>query len=462
MPMNKIGLKKKFLISSFTTLVFFSVLGSLLLYFSIHEQILSLGTAAIFLTLFYILVGISGILIISHIMVQPIIVLTRKIHEVQQGNLDIQLTSPKSRDPADEMDALFLGFNQMVRKLRQNIRDLQKAKENAETLLQKLSRTNKKLEAIFSGIPDGIMIIDREYRIVDANPVIKQLIGKDFAKIRGEHCFELCQGTMERCSFCRADVVFQMGGNSYTQCSKRTSLGREERIFEIYDFPLVNEKGEVEQVIEYVKDVTEAVKMQKHLEQAKNLAEIGKMSSIVAHEVRNPLNAITGAVRYLKGEISEANLQSYLSLIEEQVQRVSGVTDEMLDFARPLFLEFSYSQIQPHIDKALDILKDALQQKKIRVIKNYDKTLPLLPLDGAQVERALVNLFKNAIDAMDDGGELKISCEYHKDVPSSTLREVEIVIEDNGRGLGDKDPEELFKPFVTTKIRGTGLGLPVV
>ncbi|MDQ7052526.1 MAG: PAS domain-containing protein [candidate division KSB1 bacterium] len=300
MASYRAGLKKKFMLSSISLLVMFSVFGSLLLYFFIYSGMMGLKTGLIWQTVFYIAVGITGISVIARIMVQPVIDLTDKVKEVQNGNLEVQMEVNGLSEPADEMDMLFLGFNEMVRRLRQNIHDLRQAKENAEEISRRLKKANEKLEAIFVGIPDGIMIIDRNYRIVDANPVMEKLIGKSLDELSGEHCFEMCQGRESRCSFCRADTVFQLGGHSFTQCTKRTSYGNEERIFEIYDFPLLNEAGQVEQVIEYVKDVTEAVKMQKHLEQAKNLAEIGKMGSIVAHEVRNPLNAIAGAVRFFE------------------------------------------------------------------------------------------------------------------------------------------------------------------
>ncbi len=456
------GVKKKFLLWSFIILITFSIVGSILAYVLVTHFTLSLPFSLTLVSLFYILIGGLGILTISKIMVQPVLKLTHIIREVRNGNLDIKESIPVVQDPSDEMDLLFVGFKEMVDRLKHNIQELKTAKERAEEISRRLAKVNTKLQAIFSGIPDGIMIIDRAYRIVDVNPVMQKLMGKSLEELRGQHCFEMCQGIKSRCSFCRADVVFQLAGQSYTQCTKKTSFGEEERMFEIYDFPLVNEKGEVEQVIEYVKDVTEAVKMQKHLEQAKNLAEIGKMGSIVAHEVRNPLNAISGAVRYLKGEIRDENLQTYLNLIEEQIQRVNGVTDEMLDYARPLFLDFSYSQIQNHINKALAMMEERLRAKRIRVNKKIDNNLPLLPLDGPQVERALANLIENAIDAMDEGGELTIKCRYDKDAPPNTVREVEVIIADNGKGLDGRDPEELFKPFVTTKLRGTGLGLPVV
>jgi two-component system NtrC family sensor kinase len=460
--LKRFGLKKRFLVGSITALVLITTAGTVAFLLSFQKQILAFEHLVIGFAVFFIVSGVAGILVVSRIMVQPVLTLTEKIRQVQRGNLDVAVEMARRQDASDEMDALFFGFNEMVSKLRNNIVDLQSAKENAERITRQLQDGNKKLEAIFAGIPDGIMIVDRSFRVQFINPVMEKIMGKKPEEVIGKHCYASCQGLDTRCSFCRADSVFQLGGQAFTTCTKTPVPGSDERIMEIYDFPLYNESGEVERVIEYVRDVTETAKTQKNLEHAKNLAEIGKMASVVAHEVRNPLNAISGAVRYLNGEISDGNLRSYLDLIDEQVQRVSGVTDELLAYARPLKADFSRCQLKPIILKAINDLDRAVMEKKIRLETDLEASLPVLSLDAGQVERVFVNLLQNAIDAMEEGGKLEIVVHYRSEVPGNQLPQVEIEITDTGRGLAVRDPEELFKPFVTTKVRGTGLGLPIV
>jgi PAS domain S-box-containing protein len=462
MWLKNAGLKRKFLISAIAGVIIVTMLGGAAVYALLQ---MNPAHAAIYLagiTLFYIAVGVSGILFITRLMVQPVLALTEKVEAVRRGNLNVEIDTSALRDSHDEMNQLMAGFNQMVRDLRHNIEALQQAKEKAEDYSEKLAQSHRRLEAIFDGLPDGVMIVDRDFRIVHVNPVIEKFMGKSLEQVRGEHCFEMCQGTTQRCSFCRADTVFQLGGRASTFCTKPAFAGQEGRMLEIYDFPLYNEKGRIDQVIEYVKDVTQAVKMQESLERSQRLAEIGNMAAIVAHEVRNPLNAIRGAVHYLKGECLDDNLRTYLKLIEEQVERVSKVTANLLDFAKPLVVEFQQATIAPVIEQALVQVDRLLKKKHIHLQKEIDAGLPRFPLDPAQAERALVNLLTNAIQAMPTGGHLNIVAHRPASKDGDLVDEIEVAIADDGPGFGDRDPEELFKPFFTTKLRGTGLGLFIV
>jgi PAS domain S-box-containing protein len=462
MWLKNAGLKRKFLISTIAGVIIITVLGSAAVYGLLqinptHASLYLLGV-----TLFYIAVGISGILFITRIMVQPVLALTEKVEAVRHGNLEVEIDISRLRDSHDEMNQLIAGFAQMVCDLRSSIAALRQAKDQAEEYSHKLEQSHRRLEAIFDGLPDGVMIVDRGFRITHVNPVIEKLMGKSLEQVRGEHCFEMCSGTTQRCSFCRADTVFQLGGRASTFCTKPAFAGQEDRMLEIYDFPLYNEKGEIDQVIEYVKDVTQAVKMQENLERAQRLAEIGNMAAIVAHEVRNPLNAIRGAVHYLKGECRDENLSSYHRLIEEQVERVSKVTANLLDFAKPLVMEFQQATIAPVIEQALVQVDRLLKKKHIHLQKDIDAGLPRFPLDPAQAERALVNLLTNAIQAMPAGGHLEVRAQRPLLESGDFAEEIEVAIADDGPGLGNRDPEEFFKPFFTTKLRGTGLGLFIV
>ncbi len=456
------GLKRKFLISTIAGVIIVTVLGSTAVYMLLQMNPAHAAIYLVGITLFYIAVGVSGILFITRLMVQPVLALTEKVEAVRRGNLNVEIDTSRLGDSHDEMNQLIAGFAQMVHDLRSSIAALQQAKEQAEEYSHKLEQSHHRLEAIFDGLPDGVMIIDRDFRIMHLNPVIEKLMGKSLEQVRGEHCFAMCSGTTQRCSFCRADTVFQLGGRAATFCTKPAFGGQENRMLEIYDFPLYNEKGEIDQVIEYIKDVTQAVKMQESLARSQRLAEIGNMAAIVAHEVRNPLNAIRGAVHYLKGECHDENLSSYHRLIEEQIERVSKVTANLLDFAKPLVVEFQQATIAPIIEQALLQVDRLIKKKHIHLQKDIDAGLPRFPFDPAQVERALVNLLTNAVQAMPVGGQLEVHAQRRLRENDDCAEEIEVMIGDDGPGLGNRDPEDLFKPFFTTKLHGTGLGLFIV
>jgi len=462
-------MKRKFLVSTIATVVLVTFVGTSALLWLTARDPASTPLYVILMNLLYGGVGVAAILLVSRIMVQPVISLRNKVDAVRHGNLDVDIDDRALSDTGDEMNQLTAGIAEMVSNLKDHMEALQRAKDEAEDYSQKLTESHERLEAIFDGLPDGVMIVDRDYRIVHVNPVIERLMGRSLEDVRGEHCYTMCQGAGERCSFCRADTVFQLGGRASTFCTKPAFGGTEDRVLEIYDFPLTNERGEVHQIIEYVKDVTQAVKMQQSFEGSRRLAEVGNMAAIVAHEVRNPLNAIRGAAHYLEGECHE-DLRSYVQLIEEQVDRLSKVTADLLDFSKPLLVAFQRGDIGPVLHQALAQAETILKEKNVQLEKHIPSRLPAFPHDPAQVERALVNLLTNAVEAMEPGGILRLSVRRStregghatEDAGVGVGDDVEVIVEDDGAGLGGRDIEELFKPFLTTKLNGTGLGLAIV
>ena len=454
-------MKRKFLVSTITAVLLVTLVGCAALAWLTSRDPAHTTLYIIGMSVFYAATGVTGILLVSHIMVGPVVELTQKVEAVRRGNLEVDIDPQALSDTDDEMNLLATGIRDMVRDLREHMDALRAAKEEAEAYSLELTRSHERLQAIFDGLPDGVMIIDRDYRIRHVNPIIETLMGRPLDEVRGEHCYTMCQGADARCSFCRADTVFQLGGRASTFCTKPAFGGTEDRVLEIYDFPLTNEDGEVHQIIEYVKDVTDAVRMQRSLEGSQRLAEVGNMAAIVAHEVRNPLNAIRGAAHYLEGECPE-ELLSYVELIEEQVDRVSKVTSDLLDFSKPLIVSFQRASVAPVIEQALVQAERMLGDKSIQIDKRIASGLPAFPHDPAQVERALLNLIANAAEAMEPGGRLSLSAKRGTRNEGGPAEDVEIVVEDDGPGLGDRDPEELFKPFLTTKLNGTGLGLAIV
>jgi PAS domain S-box-containing protein len=262
MVFKQTGLKYKFIFITIAGIMITILAGSFVLHYLIK---LNGGYSAYFLTgisSFYILAGIIGILLITKFMIQPVHHLIGTVKEVCQGNLDVHFRKNHHSKRMDEMDRLYEGFDHMVQNLRETIEALTRAKEDAEKALRESFESKTKLEAIFSSISDGIMILDKDYRILKANPVIQKFMGRSSAEINNQLCYEMCNGTMQHCTFCRANVTFSTGEHVTSYCTKRFSGMEQERIFEIHDFPLFNENGEVEQIIEYVKDVTDAVRMQ--------------------------------------------------------------------------------------------------------------------------------------------------------------------------------------------------------
>ncbi len=192
------------------------------------------------------------------------------------------------------------------------------------------------------------------------------------------------------------------------------------------------------------------------LERVDRLASVGELASGIAHEIKNPLAGIAGAVQVLAREFKgDRNKEKIVKEILQQIARLDKSVKDLLNYASPSMPEFAQENLNAIIDKALFFVTQQPKAKGIKVVRNFDDNLPRARVDDKQMQQVLLNLFLNAINAMEGEGVLKIT--------SSLSEEGSIIIdvEDNGRGIAEEDIPRLFTPFFTTREEGTGLGLSI-
>ncbi len=203
---------------------------------------------------------------------------------------------------------------------------------------------------------------------------------------------------------------------------------------------------------------------QTQLIQAEKMGVVGKLSSGVAHEVKNPLMIIVQGIEYLKEKLKTKDEDVSLTLkdIEEAVGRADSVVRGLLDFASISKLAITSENINLIIDHSLLLMKSMLDKNNINVTKNYEEKIPYIELDKNKIEQVFFNIILNSIDAMPGGGKLTIRT-YAEQRPDNE-KWVTVQIEDTGSGIPEDAAEKIFEPFFTTKHKGTGygLGLPTV
>jgi signal transduction histidine kinase len=208
-----------------------------------------------------------------------------------------------------------------------------------------------------------------------------------------------------------------------------------------------------------IRDIAERRNLETRLLDAERLAGLGQMSAQVAHELRNPLNAIAGAAQYLARRLpGDPDVAEYAGLIGEQVDRVNRFVGELLGVSRPAEPAYTPSMVNR-------VLRDAAQKAALArglpadaVRLDLAKDLPTLDLDGPMIADALVNLLVNAFDA---GGAEPVELGSRIET-SGGEGTIVVEVRDRGCGIPADRLEEVQRPFVTTKANGTGLGLLVV
>jgi two-component system, NtrC family, sensor histidine kinase HydH len=204
---------------------------------------------------------------------------------------------------------------------------------------------------------------------------------------------------------------------------------------------------------------------------SERLAALGQLSAGLAHEIRNPLGVIKGSAEMLtqKLQASDELARELAGYISTEVNRLSALVTEFLDFARPLHAQLHPADLTALLDRVLKTIADRWKTKQptgkaVLVERHYAGGLPLVPLDESLCEQAFLNLVQNAYEAMQDqdndhGGTLRV------EVRPATQNEragVELRLADSGSGVPEELREEIFNPFVTTKKTGVGLGLSIV
>ncbi|MFQ6112885.1 MAG: nitrogen regulation protein NR(II), partial [bacterium] len=234
----------------------------------------------------------------------------------------------------------------------------------------------------------------------------------------------------------------------------------EERLIAWSNTVIRNEKHEISGALGIGQDITEQKILEKQVLQAERLAIIGKMAAKVAHEIRSPLSSISLNAELLEDEIrsfGSANPEEAMALLKSiisEVERLTALTEEYLQFSRLPESQPIKGQIGGIIEEMIGVLRQELNQKKIEVECNLDNRIAAIRIDRVQIRRALLNIIRNAIEAMPRGGKLKIWTEQRDHLGI-------INIEDTGVGIPGEEIEKIFEPFFTTKDFGTGLGLAI-
>ena len=199
----------------------------------------------------------------------------------------------------------------------------------------------------------------------------------------------------------------------------------------------------------------EKQRLQQELFHKEKLAYVGQMASSIVHEIRNPLNTLETFIKYIPQKYNNPEFRQKLTLLlPAEIERMKKVLERLLEMAKPSHLNPESVNICELIDRTLELLKDRLELKKIIVKKEYGSAQIIAPVDSDLIKQVFLNLFLNAVHALDEEGILTIGVK-------SSGAIIDIGINDNGPGIPSEIQKKLFTPFFTTKKDGIGLGLVI-
>jgi two-component system sensor histidine kinase PilS (NtrC family) len=227
----------------------------------------------------------------------------------------------------------------------------------------------------------------------------------------------------------------------------------------------LHEQGEQDGLVGVFKDLTQIRDMEEEMRRKEWLANLGEMSAGMAHEIRNPLGALAGAMQMLRKEAAaDETDRRLMDIAIREATRLDTIITEFLQYARPPALNLAEHDMNKILAETLHLVQhEARTRKKIAIVTSLAHGSLVAQVDQDQIRQVFWNLATNAFDAMPEGGQLTITTgSRHIDVGGRKGDVIEIAFQDTGEGIAQDDLGKIFLPFFTTKKEGSGLGLAAV
>ncbi|MBI4682792.1 MAG: PAS domain S-box protein [Nitrospirae bacterium] len=329
--------------------------------------------------------------------------------------------------------------------------------QELQAALKKVSVSQKEWHDTFDSIQDLVYISDRKHTLLKVNRAFAKYFGSTPKEIINKKCssfFHEGACPVPECPHAAAVKNKTPGFSEFLEPSRN-------RLFKISSFPYYSQGGELTGTICIARDITDEREKELRYILSERLAALGQMSATIAHEINNPLAAISGCSegllkRVRAGGYERELFENYLSIIEEEVFRCKKITNELLSFVRVGNKEKEKLDIHALLDRTLELVALQNRMENIDIQKRYGDTMPVI--EGSEVEmgQVFMAVITNALDAMGHKGTLLI-------VTENTGRTFDISIRDTGTGISKDHMHKIFEPFFTTKIKsgGTGLGLSI-
>jgi signal transduction histidine kinase len=313
------------------------------------------------------------------------------------------------------------------------------------------------LQQVARALGIGISIIDRDFKIVWTNNLVQHENGAGQPQdVIGAHCYTAYYGRQSLCPGCLPLRSFQTG-EVYTEVSRRIGRNGQPHYLRITSLPIPSSDGAVNEVMEIAMNVTEERHLQDQLAQAKTLALVGQMAAGLAHEIKNPLAGMKGAIQALQrgyDRIPAGERDEVLGEIGRQIDRLNRNVEDLLAFARPQQPVLGTHDLNDVVAAVTRVL--AADPEGVGVAVELELAEHAVGrFDPHLLEQLLLNLAQNALQALDGSGTVTIRTQ-------ASAEFLAVEVEDDGPGMPPQVRSRALEPFFTTRHQGTGLGLSIV
>lgn len=318
---------------------------------------------------------------------------------------------------------------------------------------------------VMENIDRAVLALDRNEQIILFNTAAQDLTAISERQALGRRFSELFHGQEGLLSLARAALIEGRSVSDQENILLRRPIGPPLPV-NASALPLFSDAGVQDGAVVILRDLSRIRELEDAVRRNDQLAIAGTMATGLAHEIKNPLGGIRGAAQLLDLELDERpELREYTGVMIREIDRISGLIEELMDLAAPREPQFGQVQLTALLNDIVLLQREAHRERGIEFHLDVDPSIPALIGDATLLARLFLNLIKNAAEAIVQApGQVTIHCRvgtsFQMQRPGSRATQmVQVEVRDNGRGIPLEELEQIFTPFHTTKETGTGLGL---
>jgi two-component system sporulation sensor kinase A/two-component system, sporulation sensor kinase E len=306
---------------------------------------------------------------------------------------------------------------------------------------------------ILDALDTGLLALDEDRRVVAINDTLAKGWGVDRSEIEGQPLADVFKAEADRW------YLPERGGRGESGRGTREVRGSiaDREVLMRYS---VRALGDTGGVLVRVEDLVDADSEEEVFRNTERLISLGELSARVAHEIRNPLTGVRTTVQFVTSKLRAGDSRrDDLNDVLKELDRIEQIITDLLLFARPQAARPVPTDVREILDKVLDNLDMRCREASVEVARDFDEELPNVLIDPDMAQQVFLNLGINALQAMPEGGVLKVGTGLRR--TRSKKSYVDVVVADSGPGIPEEVKEKIFDPFFTTRSMGTGLGLSI-
>lgn len=319
-------------------------------------------------------------------------------------------------------------------------------------LERSLRESAEMYQRVMKLLPEPIVLSDHGIIIYANNSAIKLVAADDKNEVIGHSIFEYIHPDYHEESLRKMDLI--MFEEEPSQFEERQIICRDGQTIDVEMSSIrINNYMGKRVILTVIRDLTDRKRSEDMLVRSEKLSVIGQLAAGVAHEIRNPLTALKGFTQLLKTK--NEGYGSYLDIMSNELDRINLIVNEFMTLAKPHFTRFNDENLVHILRGVISVLETQAIMTNVDIETQVEDSLMMIHADANQLKQVFINVIKNAIEAMPDGGRVTIA--IRSNVPDSVC----LTIRDEGIGMTDSIIGKIGQPFITTKEKGTGLGLMI-